>query len=454
MSVTRTMKHPNILYIHSHDTGRYIQPYGHAVPTPTLQTLAEQGVLFRQAFSMAPTCSPSRAALLTGQCPHSSGMLGLAHRGGFRLNDYRRHILHTLRQAGYYSALFGVQHIAMDPNVIGYDKFCTRFPRGAPQIAAAAAEFLNGEPKRPFFLSVGFFETHRIAPVGGLTEDTPHCLFHPPGPAEDPRYCSVPDGLPDTPEVREDFASFKASARILDQNIKTVLDALEANGLADDTLVIYTTDHGIAFPGMKCNLTDGGIAISLIIRGPGDFQGGRVCDAMISHCDLFGTLCELVQIDPPNWLEGKSFMPIIRNEANEINEEIFAEVTYHAAYEPQRAVRTRRWKYIRRYGDRTKPVLPNCDDSPSRDLWIRYGMKDRNPARDQLYDLIFDPTERCNLADDPSSAGVLDEMRRRLDQWMQRTNDPLLQGPVPAPPGTTINDPDSVSFRQPTITIP
>jgi arylsulfatase A-like enzyme len=81
------MKRPNILYIHSHDTGRYVQPYGHAIPTPNLQRLAEQGVLFRQAYSAAPTCSPSRAGLLTGQCAHSSGMLGLAHRG-FSLRDY------------------------------------------------------------------------------------------------------------------------------------------------------------------------------------------------------------------------------------------------------------------------------------------------------------------------------------------------------------------------------
>ncbi|MCB0172753.1 MAG: sulfatase-like hydrolase/transferase, partial [Anaerolineae bacterium] len=113
-------KHRNILYLHSHDTGRYIQPYGHAVPTPHLQQLAEEGVLFRRAFSAAPTCSPSRACLLTGQSAHSNGMLGLAHRG-FTLNDYHQHLVHTLRRAGYYSALVGIQHIAADTAAIGYD---------------------------------------------------------------------------------------------------------------------------------------------------------------------------------------------------------------------------------------------------------------------------------------------------------------------------------------------
>src|ERR1700681_3517988 len=118
---TSAAKPLNIVYIHSHDSGRYLQPYGHAVPAPNLQRLADGGVLFRHAFNAAPTCSPSRASLLTGQCPHSNGMLGLAHRG-FSLNDYKQHILHRLRPHGYRSTLIGVQHIAKDPAVIGYDE--------------------------------------------------------------------------------------------------------------------------------------------------------------------------------------------------------------------------------------------------------------------------------------------------------------------------------------------
>src|SRR5210317_215070 len=94
------MTRPNILYIHSHDTGRYIQPYGHAIATPNLQKLAEEGFLFRQNFCINPTCSPSRAALLTGSYPHENGMTGLAHRG-FSLHDYSQHLVHTLRVAGY-----------------------------------------------------------------------------------------------------------------------------------------------------------------------------------------------------------------------------------------------------------------------------------------------------------------------------------------------------------------
>lgn len=424
------MKHPNILYLHSHDTGRYVQPYGHDVPTPNLQRLAEQGVLFRQAFCAAPTCSPSRASLLTGQSAHSSGMLGLAHRG-FALHDYRQHLVHTLRAAGFTSALIGMQHVAREPQTIGYDHVVPVQSNDVAHVAPAAVQFLNSAPPEPFFLSVGFSETHR--------------KFHPPGPDEDARYCSPPRPLPDTPQTRADMAAYKASARVLDHGIGAVLEALETNGLADDTLVICTTDHGLAFPGLKCNLTDHGIGVMLIMRGPGGFVGGQVCDGMVSHIDLFPTICDLLGIERPGWLQGQSMLPLIREQSEQINAEIFAEVTYHAAYEPQRAVRTPRWKYIRRFEDRSGPVLPNCDDSPSKDVWLRHGWRDRAPASEQLYDLIFDPNEAHNLAGDPSMAKIRADMRSRLERWMRATGDPLLHGPVPAPPGAVVNDPDGLS---------
>jgi N-sulfoglucosamine sulfohydrolase len=424
------VQRPNILYLHSHDTGRYVQPYGLGVPTPNIQRLAERGVLFRQAFCAAPTCSPSRAALLTGQCAHSSGMLGLAHRG-FALADLGQHIVHTLRAAGYRSALAGVQHVADDPKEIGYDDILANKDWLAQDIAAAASRFLESKPHQPFFLSVGFFETHRE--------------FREPGPEDIAQYCQPPLPLPDTRETRQDMAGFKASARALDQAIGTLLDTLERAGLADRTLVICTTDHGLAFPLMKCNLTDHGIGVMLIMRGPGGFAGGQVCDGMVSHIDLFPTLCDLLEIDQPPWLQGRSIMPMLRGEVENVNDEIFAEVSYHAAYEPQRAVRTQRWKYIRRFVERDGPVLPNCDDGPSKAVLLNHGWQGHAPALEQLYDLVFDPVERHNLAPDHRYAEVLSDMRGRLDRWMQTTDDPLLLGPVTAPRGARVNDPDGLS---------
>jgi N-sulfoglucosamine sulfohydrolase len=429
------MNRPNIIYLHSHDTGRYVQPYGHAIATPNLQRLVEEGVLFRQAFCAAPTCSPSRASLLTGQAAHSSGMIGLAHRG-FQLNDYKQHLVHTLREAGYHSTLIGVQHVAKDAAMIGYDHV-VKVPRhNVEHVAPAAKQFLEHPPAQPFFLAVGFSEVHREFPT--------------PGPAEVPDYCLPPAPLPDTPETRRDMAAFKAGARVLDGGIGAILEALGATGLADHTLIICTTDHGIAFPGLKCNLTDHGLGVMLIMRGPHGFSGGQVNDAMISQIDIFPTLCDLLAIEPPPWLQGKSMLPLIRGEVEQINDEIFAEVTYHAAYEPKRAVRSRRYKYIRHYGDRARPVLPNCDDSISKDVWLNYGWRDQIIPRERLYDLIFDPHETHNLANDQGMASVLADMRGRLDRWMQATHDPLLAGEVPAPPGAEVNDPDGLSPREPT----
>ena len=403
------MNRPNILYLHSHDTGRYIQPYGHALSTPNLQRLAEEGVLFRQAFCMNPTCSPSRAALLTGQCAHSSGMTGLTNRGPWALKDYRRHILHTLRAVGYRSTLIGIQHIAQDRTVIGYDDIVDTVPHRAERISSAAAAFLSSTPAQPFFLTVGFTQTHRRYPE--------------PTPADDPRYTLPPAPIPDRPETRADMAAFKASARILDGAMGAVLDALAASGLAGNTLVICTTDHGLSFPAMKCNLTDHGMGVMLILRGPGGFGGGRVIDALVSQVDIIPTVCELLEMDPPDWLQGTSMMPLIRGTAEEINDAVFAEVNYHGSYEPMRAVRSRRWKYIRRYSDRKRPFLTNCDDSPSKTLMLEHGWGERVHAAEELYDLIFDPQEACNRAGESACGDALAEMRARLDEWMRETDD-------------------------------
>ena len=425
---------PNILSVHSHDTGRYVQPYGHAIPTPIIQRLADQGTLFRKAFCAAPTCSASRACLLTGQYGHSNGMLGLAHRG-WSLNDYREHIVHTLRTAGYHSVLIGEQHISKRPDVIGYDRVI-KIPRtNVDTVAPVAIDVLSEPLAQPFFVSVGFFETHRE--------------FFEPESVRDALYSLPPANLPDTPEVRRDMAAFKASARSLDQGVGAVLEALDQKGLGDDTLVILTTDHGLAFPGSKATLFDRGLGVMLILRGPGGFHGGKVLDALVSHLDIYPTVCELAGIHPPDFLQGVSLLPLVRDEESAIRDALFAEATWHAAYEPQRAVRTERWKYIRRFGDRRTPVLANCDDSPSKNVLLREGWAEREAPSEQLYDLVFDPNEAANLVGDPAAAETLEHMRDRLRRWMEDTDDPLLDGDITPPAGVELNHPDQMSAAEP-----
>jgi arylsulfatase A-like enzyme len=424
---------PNILYIHSHDTGRYVQPYGFQVPTPNIQLLADQGVLFREAFCAAPTCSGSRASLLTGQYCHNNGMLGLAHRG-WSLNDYGEHLIHALRPGGYHSVLIGEQHISEDPEVIGYDDVIEVESHRATEVAPIANEALALVPE-PFFMSVGFFETHR--------------QFSAPTSVRDALYSLPPPNLPDTPRTRQDMAAFKASARSLDQGIGAVLNGLHQADLAERTLIVCTTDHGLAFPGAKATLYDGGTGVMLIMRGPGGFNGGRVIDAMVSHLDLYPTLCDVAGVARPSFLQGASLMPLVHGDIQRIHDLIFTEMTYHAAYQPLRAVRSDRWKYIRRFYDYPHPVLANCDDSATKEVLVEHGWAQQPFPEEQLFDLVFDPNERRNLAEDPDHADALAAMRERLGDWMEETDDPIRNGPIPAPPGAFYNDPAQASPNDP-----
>ena len=238
------------------------------------------------------------------------------------------------------------------------------------------------------------------------------------------------------------MAAYKRMARILDDQVGIVLNALEEAGLAEDTLFIYTTDHGLAFPGMKCTLTDHGFGVSLIMRGAagvwrrqGGGRDGPRRSTSTRHCASY---CD---VEPPAWLQGRSVVPLVAGTVDEINAEIFGEVSYHAGYEPKRAVRTQRWKYIRRFDQWATTTMPNIDNGPSKQYLMDNGLAERKVHAEALYDLIYDPNEACNLVNDPDYAEALAEMRGRLSSWMERTDDPLLRGPVPAPEGRVRGSP-------------
>ena len=421
----------NFLYIHTHDTGRCISPYGCNVRTPNYQRVARKAAVFRQAFCAAPTCSPSRAALLTGQYPHAAGMLGLAHRG-FALADPTQHLAHFLGRSGYDTVLCGVQHEANNPQDIGYTQTITQGD-DMSNAQAAAAFLQNHDGQRPFFLSFGMFATHREFPDSAAQRDA--------------NYLSPAPTMADTPATRKDWADFLGSVEHADSCLGVVMEALETAGLAQDTLVLVTTDHGPAFPRMKCHLQDAGIGVLMMLRGPGVPAG--VIDAMVSHIDIFPTVCELMGLEKPDYLQGTSMRPLFAGAAG-IHKELYAEVTYHAAYEPQRCIRTKRYKYISYYDDddHDRYVLANIDDSPSKDFLMKHGLYDGPRTRYQLYDLYNDPQERDNLYGNPAYARIQESLQARLRAHMHATNDPLLiafKGRVPLPAGATANTRDCIS---------
>jgi arylsulfatase A-like enzyme len=217
------------------------------------------------------------------------------------------------------------------------------------------------------------------------------------------------------------------------------LDALADSGQSDNSIVILTTDHGPPFPGMKSTLTDAGIGVGLLLRAPGRSQPGGICDALVSHIDLYPTICELAALDPPPWLQGRSLTPLLEKTAPAVRDAIFGEVTFHAAYEPQRAIRTQQWTYIRRFGERHSPVLPNIDASPALDYLLANGFADREIPSITLFDNALDPLQRENLAGTQSLATVEKDLSDRLETWMYATGDPLLAGPIELPPGATVN---------------
>ena len=431
---------PNIVYIHSHDTGRNIRPYGIAVETPNLQRFAEEGMLFRNAYSAAPTCSPSRASLLTAQYPHQNGMIALAHLGG-RLTEPTHHLAHYLRTNGYKTAMAGVQHVAQENQLheLDYDRllYSENRPRWVNDFesqndwfAEAACDYImKADGQQPFFLDCGFLYTHRM----GDGEQW-HTMRH--APAGDARYIKPPAPLPDTPETRQDFADFGVAVNLLDDCIGRVLTALQTAQISDNTLVVITTDHGSAYPLMKCNLTAHGIGVMLMMRYPkAGICGGVVRDNLVSHLDVYPTICELAGIAIPEWTEGYSLMPCIRDGAD-VRSHVFSEVNWHAAVEPMRAVRTKRYNYIRRFTPQDGPVLPNCDDSVSKSLFRQAGWDHQAQSAEELYDLIFDANECCNRASDVRYADVLAEMRQQLADWMTQTGDPLLTGRIDPWPGS------------------
>ncbi|SDK78459.1 sulfatase family protein [Natronorubrum texcoconense] len=438
------MVSPNIVLVHCHDLGTYAGCYGAAVDTPNIDALADDGVRFDRHFVTAPQCSPSRSSLMTGRHPHQNGMLGLAH-GNWELGPDERLLPELLAEAGYETHLFGLQHLTEYPDRLGYDRIHSDEPLTADappsvhetararDVADDVAGMLEaGDHDDPFFASVGFFELHRVEENGGFgfegdRYETP-----------DPDAVEPLEFLPDRPGIRSDIAEMQGMLGAIDDGVGRICEAVDEAGLTEDTLVVFTTEHGLAMPRAKGTCFDAGIEGALLMRQPGVLESGRVVDDLVSNVDVFATLLEVAgaSMPDPNRLAGRSFAPLLRDgeSAYESRDRLFAGMTWHDRYNPIRAIRTERWKYIRNFWH--LPAVYMTTDiyasEAGREVQEEYYGEQR--AYEELYDLEADPLEQENLADDepddPAVEAVRDRLRDELLDWMAETDDPLLEGPV------------------------
>ncbi|MCX7916939.1 MAG: sulfatase [bacterium] len=414
-----------MLHIITHDTGRYIGCYGADVKTSNIDKLAEEGVIFTNYFCTAPQCSPSRASMFSGIMPHNNGVYGLAHRG-FILKESVPYLPKILKENGYETILFGIQHETKWElsEKLGYSKVIVRKTTSCIDITPLVINYLNSKPHQPFFISIGFSETHLPWPIVEKFNEN----------------IKVPDFLPDDIEIKKDIAGFNIVIERVDKAIGEIVECLKKNKLYEDTLIIFTTDHGLPLPGAKATLFDPGIGILLIIRGEG-FEGGREIKCLSSNIDLMPTLLDYLHIELPKNIQGKSLIPVIKGERKEIREEIYLELTYHAGYDPMRGIRTKKYKYIRFFDFRPFYYPPNVDPSFSKEYFRKLGYFDRLRPFEMFFDLEKDPLERENLIDRPEYKKIIEELKNKLLLWMKETEDPILYGPVFPPENAVISPP-------------
>ncbi len=416
----------NILYIHTHDSGKVFRPYGYDVPTPAIDEFSKEATLFENAFCASPTCSPSRSSLLTGNYPHSNGMLGLTNRG-FELNDYNTHLVRILNNNGYETVLCGIQHEygrytehQIGAKKIGYRKDITtsvsnlkesEYYKWDANNTLAFIEWINSRKKddKPFFASLGYFQTHREYPETISDFDNEF----------------IPDFLEKNEIIKDDFKGHIKALKNVDENFKKVMCCLKENEIYNNTVIIFTTDHGIPYPRCKCTLFDAGIGVALIMRVPDRGIGKRV-SGLVSQIDILPTLISLCELKTELKFAGIDISNLFFGD--EIKRNVFSEINCHTSYEPARSIRNERYKFIKYYDETFKKEnISNIDNSISKDYYLRT-RSSFDKDMEQFYDLENDPFEKNNLINDETYANIINKMKEELLLWQVYTKDYLTRG--------------------------
>jgi N-sulfoglucosamine sulfohydrolase len=454
-------KKPNILLLLSDDHSYpFLSTYGGPnVKTPTLDRLAAEGMKFHRFFTGAPQCVPSRATLMTGRSAVAARMTRFSSplpRDEITFPEILR------RDGGYYTGVCGRGFHLDGPNEgrtpdsakIVRDRGLTTFkdrmdfvevnPPG--ETVSRVNAFLDKKPaNKPFFLWVNFSDPHH---VWDAKSDEP-----------DPASLKIPSYWSDTPGMRRQLAAYCGEVNRLDRQVQAVLDALAARGLAENTLIVFAGDNGMAFPNGKGSLHDPGLNVPLVVRWTGVIKPGTESRAILSGEDLGPTLLAAAGLTAPERMSGVSFLPLLRGDAKAPRKYIFAERGPHGSasvtanmrnsgFDLARCVRTDRHKLIYNctpwipYGPVDSGGEPGWRDMVAANengtiapaLKTRYFTTPR--AVYELYDLEKDPAELTNLSGTPAAAAIERELRLALMEKMIADFDYLpLPAPLPAEDG-------------------
>jgi N-sulfoglucosamine sulfohydrolase len=424
---------PNFLLILADDcTFSDLPPYGgQNARTPHLDRLASQGLVFNRAYVSSAMCQPCRAELYTGQFPLRNGCAwnhSACRPGTQSLPQY-------LAPAGYRTGIAGKVHVLPAESfpfedVPGFDPNCVRAPTRAHDLAGVKA-FITRDKARPFCLVVALAEPHVPWVMGDASRYPPPQL-------------KLPPNLADTPATREDFAKYLAEITYMDGQVGEILATLEEAGLAQDTLVLFSSEQGSQFPGNKWTCWDTGLHTALIARWPGRIAAGRRTDALVQFADVVPTLLEIAGVRADHPFDGSSFAAVLRGETG--THRTFAYATHNnfpegPAY-PVRSITNGEWRYIRNLAPGELYIekhlmglaggatphnaywpswMATASEKPATYRLVKRYL--RRPA-EELYHTAVDPAEMTNLAGAPEHTAIQKQLADGLDAWLAAQGDP------------------------------
>ena len=416
---------PNVIMITCHDIGQHLGCYGiKTVQTPSIDQLAKQGVVFRNAFSTSAVCSPGRGSLHTGRYPQSNGLMGLTHAPWWwQLNEGERHTAKILGEHGYKTYLVGFNHIDPEnPQRLGYQVVPEIKGKGEEGIAQTAIKIIDQMEtiSKPVFIKIGFHLVHRPYTHG---TDSVNGIF-------------VPPYLADTKTMRKDLAEYQAQIYYFDKLVGKIIEALRNNKEADSTLLVFTSDHGIPYPGSKWTARRAGIQVPFIFYMPGTvFSGGKQINDLFSNVDFLPTLLSFLGYDIPENMQGMDFFPFLSGKTKKgPREYVFAQYTTDMKRDNvSRSVLTEKYQLIR-YFDQGRSVKWPVDVDPQEFANHVERAKSSTPRPfAQLFDINDDPFELVDLSEKEDLQKVKKALSDKLLEWMKEVNDPLLDGPQQTP---------------------